>query len=75
METIHTQSMTTLGLLLCVYAYIYERVVQYLTRVSLLLGKPPGNLILVQRGIARIAIAPPPFRQPGTLGHFIFGPN
>ena len=25
-------------------------------------------------GIAQIAIAPPPLTQPGTLGHFIFGP-
>ena len=39
------------------------------------LGKPPWNCLQVQMVIARIAIAPPPFRQPGTLGHFIFGPN
>ena len=39
-----------------------------------ILGKPPQNCLQVQMGIAQIAIAPP-FRQPGTLGHFIFGPN
>ena len=39
------------------------------------LGSPPRKCLQVQRGIAQIAIAPPPFRQPGTLGHFIFGPN
>ena len=39
------------------------------------LGKPHGKSCRVYSGIAQIAIAPPPFTQTGTLGHFISGPT
>ena len=39
------------------------------------LGKPQFEKCRVYLGIAQIAIAPPPFTQTGTLGHFISGPT
>ena len=39
------------------------------------LGKAQLKKCWVYLGIAQIAIAPPPFTQTGTLGHFIPGPT
>ena len=39
------------------------------------LGKPHFKKCRVYLGIAQIAIAPPPFTQTGTLGHFISEPT